>query len=1105
MDKAKRLAGLLFWLLGAAAAHAQTNIPLQLVTVPALPGYSYQRLLIDVGVGGGAPHPYLFDTGSSLFNVPASFVGQTNSILADGAGYFYGDGNGYYGDLATVPSVTFYAPGTSTAVAAETAGGSGFVVNEVHDHLLGTNPGGGARTINIYDPSTRKTTTYWIDPNYPNGKNGVPPIEGIIYGTFGAGDFATVVGNGTAPGTSTYTNVTVGSILGQSVTSGYVVAANAAAGQNVTNCSPCVMLGLTPALAAQFASIEPWDSGTGIGAQKFPVSGANSSTEFGVTFEYTASYKGHVVVFSGPSLLDSGTQDLNLHTTKDVSKLETLVAGYLNEGATVTMTGYVPGSAAVGFTAANPNTALMTYQITLGPDGRKITAIQNQTPGIGFFLQNSVLYNLAGQEVGYTPNFVTDQNITAPLDVTAADGPLGLAGVISGGGGVALESGALATLSGTNLYTGATQIAPGAELLLVGPGSIAASSGVEDLGTFDLSGVTAPVTAAIQGLTGNGSVLLGGNTLVLTNATGTFSGTLADGGFYGGAGGALVLAGGNETLTGSNEYTGGTVVDGGAVLTIASDQALGAATGGVTLNNGTLVTLGNWTASRAVTVAAAGGALNANGNNVTLNGMLTLAGRLTLAGHVTLGAASVSLFDLTAAQGYGQMLDAAGPLTLNGTLVPVLSTAGPSLGQVFTIVAAPGGLQGRYALAPPQGGLAPGLRLDTLYSPVALSLVATPAFYADLPAAGVAETANEAAAGAMLDSIRPAAGAAMGTAAGALFTPLYQQSASGVTVALAQLAPAITGDSLVIRRNAWELVGQAVDTQQAAARGAWFQGQQEAPLGANGRIWMTGLGQAGSIGGNNAPSYHGTLSGFVAGADAPLGRLRAGAAVSYVSGTGNDQIGGHFSGDGVTGLAYGSVQQGAAFVDASFGGGVFESNTSQKISFAGTQTSGRANGTDLGGAIAAGFDMARAGWQIEPSLKLTVAQFWQAGYGATASNPAFDLSLAPAGLTSVQTQAGVWLERSVALTRGWTLLPDAQLGWRHEYADETALVTASYTGLGGVPFSVQSATMGRDAAVLGAGVVAQSAGSLALYLNYTGEVNGQSNAENFAGGVRMAW
>jgi len=1105
LGRTKFLGALFLWLLGTAAAQAQTNIPLQLVTVPGAPGSAYQRLVINVGVGGGAPHPYLFDTGSALFNAPAAFIGSTDSILADGASYTYGDGNGYYGDLATVPSISFYAPGASTPVATETAGSAGYVVNEVQDHLLGNNPGGGAQPITIYNPSNHQYTTYWIQPTYPNNINNAPPLEGIIYGTFGAGDFTTIVNNGTAPGTSKYTNVAVGSILGQSTTSGYVVAANGTAGQNVTNCSPCVMLGLTPALLAQFRSIEPWDLGSGIGTAKFPVSGANSSTEFGVEFEYTATYQGHQVVFSGPSLLDTGTQDLNFHTDQDVSALETEVEGYLNAGATVTMTGYAPGSVPVGFTATDALTALQTFQISLGTDKQIVTTNLRQTAGIGFFLENSVLYNLAGEETGYSPNFVTDQNITTPFDVTVADGPLGLAGVISGSGGVTLESGTSATLSGTNLYTGATNVAAGAELLLVGPGSIAGSSGVVDDGVVDTSGETLPVTQ-LQGLTGNGTVYLGANSLQLTNANGTFSGQLEDGGLYGGSGGALVVAGGNEVLTGSSDYTGGTLVEGGAVLEIGSDAALGATTGGLTLNSGTLVALGDITTQRAVTVGAAGGTLNAGNNAVTLNGLITLTGPLVLNGNVAPGAGATSVFEINAPGSYGRLIKPAGSFMLNGTLLPVLNPGNtpPGLGQVFNLVSAPGGLQGHYILTLPQTSPGPGLRLDALTSPTALDLVTTPAAYADLPAAGVPETANESAVGATLDAIRPAAGAALGTGA-ALFTPLYQQSAAGVPVALAQLAPAIAADALMVRRNAWDLTGQAVGGQLAAARGAWFEGQPEAAMGAGGGVWLTGLGQTGSIGGGNAPSYQGTLSGFAAGADMPLGKVRAGAAVSYVNGTGSDQAGAQYSGDGVTGLAYAGLRQGIAFVDATFGGGVFESGTTQTIGFAATQTSGHSTGTDLGGSLATGVDLGSGDWQVEPSLKLTAAQFWQAGYQARAGNALYDLSLAPAAITSVQTQLGAWLQRRVALQRGWALLPDVQAGWLHEYADEDATVTGQYAGLGAGPFNVQSAAVGRDAAVLGAGAVLQSAGSLALFLNYTGEVNGQSNAQNFSGGVRMNW
>jgi hypothetical protein len=63
--------------------------------------------------------------------------------------------------------------------------------------------------------------------------------------------------------------------------------------------------------------------------------------------------------------------------------------------------------------------------------------------GLEFFLQNSVLYNLAGQEIAYTPNFVTNVDITTtpanPLVISSASVPLGLAGNITGSGGVTIS------------------------------------------------------------------------------------------------------------------------------------------------------------------------------------------------------------------------------------------------------------------------------------------------------------------------------------------------------------------------------------------------------------------------------------------------------------------------------------------------------------------------------------------------------------------------------------------------------------------------------------------------------------------------------------------
>ena len=188
----------------------------------------------------------------------------------------------------------------------------------------------------------------------------------------------------------------------------------------------------------------------------------------------------------------------------------------------------------------------------------------NTTASETSFVQNSVLYNLAGQQVGYSPNFVTDANITttttSPLVIGAKPVPLGLAGVISGPGGVSITNGGSASLSGTNTYTGPTSVS-GGYLALLGPGSIATSSGVNVSagGVFDISGTNNG--ASVRSLAGDqsGMVWLGSQTLTITAAQDVFAGTIA------GSGG-LTLAGGVEALTGTNIYTGPTTINGGFLL-----------------------------------------------------------------------------------------------------------------------------------------------------------------------------------------------------------------------------------------------------------------------------------------------------------------------------------------------------------------------------------------------------------------------------------------------------------------------------------------------------------------------------------------------------------
>jgi hypothetical protein len=102
-----------------------------------------------------------------------------------------------------------------------------------------------------------------------------------------------------------------------------------------------------------------------------------------------------------------------------------------------------------------------------------------------------------------------------------------------------------------NTYTGTTFINAGT-LALSGNASIAASGGIVDNATFDISATNGG--AAIKTLSGNGAVDVGSQTLTLSNASDTF------GGIFSGSG-SLALAAGTETLTGDGSaFAGATTV-----------------------------------------------------------------------------------------------------------------------------------------------------------------------------------------------------------------------------------------------------------------------------------------------------------------------------------------------------------------------------------------------------------------------------------------------------------------------------------------------------------------------------------------------------------------
>ena len=410
--------GLLLGVALARAAVAQSiDIPLQLQQTS-----DGVLLTINVGIGGQNPQSYVFDTGSPVFNafysasafgsVPSNMSSPTALFpngLPTGVGTFYGDGSSIIGNLVGVPSLTFYPTpstpaGSSSGVTLNAITSSGapsaFIINAIYN----------------YQPPSGPSSLAPI--------GAIPGLYGGYYGIFGAGNFAEFV-TGTNPGggvTPNTTTTAVGGVLGQAVmpglTAGYVVAANGQplsalptgtdpqdpgattdgpqVGQTVTSCSPCVMLGLTPALLAQF---KPVDTVTAIASSpNFPGSNAPGSFEGGIDLTFTVSAPGQTsVTGTGHALLDTGTNAYYLYVSNPSAfsgfGSSDGSGGYnLNPGTTLTVAGTASGATPSAITVFNQS--LYSVDVQQG----NFDSIY----GLGFFLQNSVMYNLAGQVVGGT-------------------------------------------------------------------------------------------------------------------------------------------------------------------------------------------------------------------------------------------------------------------------------------------------------------------------------------------------------------------------------------------------------------------------------------------------------------------------------------------------------------------------------------------------------------------------------------------------------------------------------------------------------------------------------------------------------------------------------
>lgn len=177
-------------------------------------------------------------------------------------------------------------------------------------------------------------------------------------------------------------------------------------------------------------------------------------------------------------------------------------------------------------------------------------------------------------------------------------------------------------LTGDNTYTGGTDITAG---------TIAISSDTA-LGTGDIS--FSGLGGTLQALASFTSAK--GITLDAPGRIDTNGNDVQWDGIISGPASLTKLGAGILTLTGTNTHVAGTLINGGTVV-ISSDANLGAASGPLGLDGGTLATTADVSMARAVTLGAGGGTLDVAAGTTLLNsGVIGGTGSLTKIGGGTL-------------------------------------------------------------------------------------------------------------------------------------------------------------------------------------------------------------------------------------------------------------------------------------------------------------------------------------------------------------------------------------------------------------------------------------------------------------------------------------
>ncbi|MGU7816823.1 autotransporter domain-containing protein [Burkholderia sp. AW49-1] len=691
-------------------------------------------------------------------------------------------------------------------------------------------------------------------------------------------------------------------------------------------------------------------------------------------------------------------------------------------------------------------------------------------------------------------------------------------GSINGAGTLVLAGGSQVLAAPSNI-TGSVTIGAGT-LALTGGGSIAAANGLIDNGTFDISGTTSG--AQIKQLTGTGTVTLGARTLGVTDASGTFAGSIN------GTGGFL-LTSGTQTLTGVNGYTGGTTISagtlalsGGGVLSSATPITLASSNATLDLSAASAQQFASLSGASGSRVLLGGNALTVgDATDTTFGGTLSGPGAFVKQGTGTLTLDGISRAfsgTTTIAAGTLEVGDAADPSALLGGNVQVASNGtlrghGTVAGNVANAgLVAPGGTIGTLTLGGDYTQASNGT-LSIEVSPTAASqlrvggtaalngtlhIVYDPGTYSagrySLLTAGngvsgtFSSITNSALAGADLSSLQQS----------------ITYGANQVDLALTAASNPTTGGPGPIVIAPQNTTIFTTEGTSALTRAQTINSALVARLGRNSEAggstispagtWVSAMGSSTKVSGTGGrPGFLAREYGFLAGIDHREGANTVGIAAGY-SHTALDEssTGDSSAADTLRIALYGTRSFGPIDLAATVGYGL--DFLSQKRPFGSIGTAeGDHYGNEFSAALQAGMPIAVGGVTMTPRLGLRYAYFRGNGFsesGAQGQNLSVDADNA----RSLQPFVSLAIDKAF----GDALAP-IDVEWRVGYAYE-ALNHArglAVTSQDGTSFSAPGTDLPRSYLMTGASVSFRPAKSMSVAVGLDALLNvGHASAQS---------